>query len=255
MVDDVTGRRLKTTQASLEILRLILEHDGLTIAELDTMVDSSKSSICSHLNTLLETRYVVKNDDTYHVSFRVALLGERARRRYPDEDAVEQVVDRLARATGLEANFTIFEHGRLLMCYGSSGGEESDTAGIRYRSEYHLHNTAAGKAILAELETDEVRSILDYWGMPRESEDTITDRDRLFEALAEVSEREYALVDEEFAPGLVAIGAPVHDREGDIVGGLSVGGPKYQVDSTRLADEYADELLAAVETLESLLES
>ncbi|MCO8268843.1 IclR family transcriptional regulator [Haloferax sp. AB510] len=253
MIENVTGRRLKTTQASLEILSLILEHDGLTLAELDSMVDSSKSSICSHLNTLLESRYLVKHDGIYHVSFRVALLGERARHRYPNDKVVERVVDELARATDQEANFTIFEHGRLLMCYGSSTDEGRDASGVRYRSEYHLHNTAAGKAILAELDRDEVESIIDYWGLPRESEGTITNPDQLFDALDEIATQEYAVVDEEFAPNLIAIGAPVHDGDGRIVGGLSVGGPKYQVDMTRLEREFADELLSAVESLESAL--
>jgi len=253
MIGNVTGRRLKTTEASLEILRLILEHDGLTLNELDGMVDSSKSSICSHLNTLLESRYLVKNDGTYHVSFRVALLGERARHRYPTGEHIEAIIDRLARITEQEANFTIFEHGRLLACYGTSGDENSSEANARYRSEYHLHNTAAGKAILAELDRDEVEAILDHWGLPRESQETITDRNQLFEALETYESQGYAVVDEEFAPGLVAIGAPVHDADGDIIGGVSVGGPKYQNSLTRLEREFAEHLFAAVTDIESAL--
>lgn len=129
----------------------------------------------------------------------------------------------------------------------------TDANGIRYRSEYHLHNTAAGKAILSELDRDEVASIVDHWGLPRESEGTITNADRLFDALDEIATQEYAVVDEEFAPNLIAVGAPVHDGDGRIVGGLSVGGPKYQVDMTRLEREFADELLNAVESLEAAL--
>jgi DNA-binding IclR family transcriptional regulator len=253
MIENVTGRRLKTTETSLEVLRLILEHDGLTLGELDEMVDSSKSSICSHLNTLVDSRYLVKDDGTYRVSFRLALLGERARHRYPTGDEVEAIIDRLARATGQEANFTIFEHGRLLACYGTSRDESEDEISVRYRSEYHLHNTAAGKAILAELGRDEVASILDYWGLPRESEETITDRDRLFDALEAIGSQGYAVVDEEFAPDLVSIGTPVRDPDGAIVGGVSVGGPKYRVSVARLEREFTDDLLTAADELESLL--
>lgn len=253
MIEDVTGRQLKTTRTSLEILRLILEHDGLTLAELDAMVDTSKSSICSHLNTLVDSRYLVKEGGTYRVSFRVALLGERARHRYPTGDDVEAIVDRLARETGQEANFTIFEHGRLLACYGSSGDGGDNETDVRYRSEYHLHNTAAGKAILAELSRDRVDAIVDKWGLPRESDETITDRDRLFDSLDEIGSQGYALVDGEFAPDLVAIGAPVRDADGGIVGGLSVGGPKYRIGVSQLEREFADDLLAAVDSLESLL--
>jgi len=253
MIDDVTGRRLKTTETSLEILRLILERDGLTLDELDGLIDSSKSSICSHLNTLLDGRYLVREGGTYHVSFRVALLGERARHRYPTGEDVRAVIDRLARETRQEANFTVFEHGRLLACYGTSRDETRDRASAQYRSEYHLHNTAAGKAILAELDRDEVEAILDHWGLPRESEETITDRDGLFEALDEIGSQGYAVVDEEFAPDLVSIGAPVHDPDGSVVGGVSVGGPKYQVDVAQLEREFVPDLLAATDELESLL--
>lgn len=233
--------------------RLILEHDGLTLKELDGMVDSSKSSICSHLNTLLESRYLVKEDGVYQISFRVALLGERARHRYPTGGDIEAVIDRLAHTTEQEANFTVFEHGRLLTCYGTSADENASGANARYRSEYHLHNTAAGKAILAELGRDEVEAILDHWGLPRESEETITDRDRLFDMLDEYESQGYAVVDEEFAPGLVAIGAPVHDADGEIVGGVSVGGPKYQNSLTRLEREFVEPLFAAVDEIEAVL--
>ncbi|WP_066416182.1 IclR family transcriptional regulator [Halorubrum aethiopicum] len=253
MIGNVTGRRLKTTETSLEILRLVLERDGLTLDELDGLVDSSKSSICSHLNTLLDGRYLVKEGGTYHVSFRVVLLGERARYRYPTGEDVRAVIDRLANETGREANFTVFEHGRLLACYGTSTDEATDGSNVQYRSEYHLHNTAAGKAILAELDRDEVEAILDHWGLPRESEATITDRDRLFEALDEIGSQGYAVVDEEFAPNLVSIGAPVHDADGGVVGGVSVGGPKYQVGVTQLERECVADLLDATEEIESLL--
>lgn len=255
MSGNTTGRRLKTTQTSLEILKLILEHDGLTLAELDTMISSSKSSICSHLNTLRDSRYVVKDDGTYNVGFRLSLLGERARYRYPNEETVKQAVDQLAQKTGHEANFTIFEHGRLLMFYGTSGDAATNENDIHYRSEYHLHNTAAGKAILAELDRRRIEDILDRWGLPGESEATITSRKQLFDVLEEIETQEYATVDEEFAPGLVAVGAPVHDEDGNIIGGLSVGGPKYQINMTRLDHEFANKLLDTVSLLESLLQS
>jgi Fe2+ or Zn2+ uptake regulation protein len=39
MIENMAGRRLKTTPPSLDILRLFLEHDGLTLPELDELVD------------------------------------------------------------------------------------------------------------------------------------------------------------------------------------------------------------------------
>ncbi|MFA1611769.1 IclR family transcriptional regulator [Halobellus rubicundus] len=253
MISNDSGRRLKTTQTSLEILTLILEHEGLTVAELDRMVSASKSSICSHLNTLRDSRFLIKEGDTYQVGFRLALLGERAKARYPREETVREVVDGLAADTGQEANFTILEHGRLLLFYGSSDDEVSREDSLHYRSEYYLHNTAAGKAILAELDRDRIEAILDRWGLPRESEATIANREQLFDSLEDVGSQDFVVADGEFAPGLVSVGAPVHDHTGDIVGGLSVGGPKFRLNMTRLETDIADELLDAVAALEESL--
>lgn len=246
---ETDGRTLKTTRTSLEILELILAHGGLTLAELDGMIDKPKSSLHSHLNTLVDCRYVVKEGRRYEASFRIALLGDLAGERGRLDPSATEKIDRLAAVTGEEANFTILEHGRLLVVYGASETDvDSDDAS--FRREYHLHNTAAGKALLAELDRDRIESILDEWGMPRETESTITDRERLYACLEDISERGYAIVDEEFAPGLVAVGAVVHGPDGDVVGGLSVGGPKYRIGMDRLHTELADRLLETVASLE-----
>lgn len=255
MIENTGSRTLKTTRTSLRILTLVLEHEGLTLAQLDEMIESPKSSILSHLNTLRDSRYLVKSDGTYRVSFRVALLGETVRSRYPSRERVRTVLEELAERTGEEANFTIFEHGRLLMFHGTSGNAATEEDEADYRSEYYLHNTAAGKAILSEIDSARVDRILEKWGLPRESEATITDREQLFDTLEETAERGYGIVDEEFAPGLVAVGAAVHRDDGTILGGLSVGGPKYRVDRTRIDQELGDQLLDAVQSLESSLQS
>lgn len=250
MLGEQKGRTLKTTQMSLRVLELVIEHDGLTLAELNDMIDKPKSSLYNHLTTLEQCRYLVREEDTYEQSFRLALLGEQVRRGTKIDDVAADVVEALAEQTGEEVNFTVLEHGRLLLVQGASG--RAETKDIDYRTEYYLHNTAAGKAILAEMDRERVERIIDEWGMPRETEATITDRDRLLEELATIAEQGYSVVDEEFAPGLVAVGAPVHD-DGRIIGGLSVGGPKYRLDTARIRQEIADALLDAVDTFEQEL--
>ena len=50
----------------------------------------------------------------------------------------------------------------------------------------------------------------------------------LSKRLAEGRARGYALVDEEFEPGLVAVGAPVRDFRGRIVAAVNVSAPKFR---------------------------
>lgn len=254
MMGDDGGRTLKTTRTSLRILELILEHDGLTLAELDRLVDKPKSSLHSHLHTLLDARYLVRRDGVYAASFRLSLLGDMARHRRLEDALVRETVEELAEETGEEANFAVLEHGRLLMAHGASGHSAADETDTDFRTEYYLHNTAAGKAILADMDPDRVERLLDRWGMPRESEATIRSREQLLESLDEVADRGYGVLDEESAPGLVAVGVSVR-RDERIVGGLSVGGPKYRIDAKRLHDELAEVLTEKAATLESELRS
>jgi len=48
--------------------------------------------------------------------------------------------------------------------------------------------------------------ILDKWGLPRETDATITTRPALFEVLETTEARGYGVVDEEFTEGLIAAG-------------------------------------------------
>jgi DNA-binding IclR family transcriptional regulator len=255
MATDGPGRTLKTTRTSLRILELVAERGGVTLAELDGLRDESKSTLHAHLATLHRCRYLVREGDTYRVSRQPYLLGERAKGRDGLDAHARETVDRLADATDQEANFTVFEHGRLVMIYGALGRSPGPTKRIDFRREYYCHNTAAGKAILAELPEDRVDRIVEEWGLPEETDATITTRGALDEALAAAADRGYGVVDEEFATGLVAVGAAVHGPDGRIVGGLSVGGPKYRIDDRRLHGTIADRLREAVEEFEAELES
>ncbi|MFB6297980.1 MAG: IclR family transcriptional regulator [Salinirussus sp.] len=253
MLDDNTGRTLKTTRTSVRVLELVREHEGLTLSELDALVDKPKSSLHAHLKTLKKCRFLVEREGTYRVGLRPFVIGEDARQRRPAFDAAERMVDRLAGATGEEANFTAVEHGRLVMIHAALAQSAGGAVSLDFRKEFYMHNTAAGKAILSELSRSRVERVLDEWGLPAETDATISTREELFAALEETAERGYGLVLEEFAEGLVAVGTSIRGREGRIVGGLSVGGPTYRIDSDRLHEELAPELLSVAEAFESEL--
>ena len=49
--------------------------------------------------------------------------------------------------------------------------------------------------------------------------------------IAAARERGYAVADEDFEPGLVAVAAPVRDFRGRIAAALNVSAPKFRLDS------------------------
>lgn len=196
MVSSTTGRTLKTTRTSLRILDLVREHDGLRLAELNELLDKPKSSLHAHLRTLEQCRFLVETDGVYRVALHQYVLGEHARQRHPASGPAEKQVARLAETTGEEANFTVAEHGRLVMIHAALADSSGGTRMLDFRWEFFMHNTAAGKAILSELPDERVDAIVDRWGLPSETEATIDTRDELDAALEQTADRGYGVVEE-----------------------------------------------------------
>ncbi|MEA5406116.1 IclR family transcriptional regulator C-terminal domain-containing protein [Haloarculaceae archaeon H-GB2-1] len=157
----------------------------------------------------------------------------------------------MADETGLEVDFCIEEMGREFSLYSEVG--TLGRADLQVGSVFYLHNNATGKAILAEYSRDRVEEILDRWGMPVETENTVTTREQLFEELETVREQGYATNDQELMAGYSAICMSCLYPDGDVFGALSIGGPTYRIEAER--DELIERLSAAVEALEDEIAS
>ncbi len=94
---------------------------------------------------------------------------------------------------------------------------------------------ANGKALLAFQPAAEIERILAR-PLPRITDRTITDPQRMRTELALVRERGYALAISEIEEGLHAVAAPVRDASGAVIAAISISGPAYRVSLDRLAD-------------------
>ncbi|MCX2730305.1 IclR family transcriptional regulator [Saccharopolyspora sp. NFXS83] len=89
-----------------------------------------------------------------------------------------------------------------------------------------LHCTAIGKAILAHLPGEERAGLLR--GLPAPTERTLTDPAALEQELAQVRANGYALDDEENERTIRCMAAPLLDRDGRPVGGVSISTITFQ---------------------------
>jgi DNA-binding IclR family transcriptional regulator len=102
-------------------------------------------------------------------------------------------------------------------------------------SRWPLHATSTGLAILAftpeaernQLLTPPLTAVTGY---------TITDPAHLCRELEAICRRGYAVADEGLEVGLVAIGAPLYNHDGEIPAAISVAGPKVRLTPPRVAE-------------------
>ena len=99
------------------------------------------------------------------------------------------------------------------------------------------------------MDEDEIRRIIDLYGLPAATEETITSEEELFEQLDRIREQGYLVSRSESTPGVRAIGAPVVPKE-SVIGACAIAGPAHRMDGDRLSEELPDILLSIVNELE-----
>lgn len=247
-----TGRTLETTKLSLELLERIVELDGASLTELTEVTDLAKSTVYNHLTTLSEHGYVVNESNQYYLGVKFCHLGQYVKNQKSIYRLAEDAVSRLADEAELDADFAVEEHGRIVSLYGDLTADTTSHFLTDGRS-FYVHNTASGRAIIAEYSDEHVHTIIDRWGLPQETEQSTTTREELFAELATVRERGYAISHEESIPGLWSISMAATEPPGDVCGALSLSCPIYLVDH-RMESTLVEILQRHVERFEEEIE-
>lgn len=247
--DALDGGTLKAADTMFAVVEAVRELDGARVTEVAEETGLAKSTVHRHLKSLEKHQFVIKEGDTYQIGLRFLNYGEYARARRNVYQLARPLVDDLAAQTDERALFMVEEHGHAVYLYRGVGSHavQTDSRTGTYR---YLHTIAGGKAILAHLPDERVEEILDRWGLPAKTENTITDRDTLFEELADIRERDVAFNDEETIEGLRAIAVPVVGSNGTVYGALSVSGPTHRIRGDWFEEEIPNLLLGTANELE-----
>lgn len=246
-------RTIKTAERVFDILEFIREMDGATVSEVAAEFDIAVSTAHQYLKTIELREFVVKQDEKYYVALRFLDYGVAARARRRAHPLAEEKAKELADETRERAQFVVKEHGYGVVLYTAIGDRAVQT-NITLGAHVHLHATAAGKAILVHLPEEQVLEILDKHGLPRVTENTITERDELLAELDEIRNTGIAYNNQEDTKGLRAVGVPVKDPDDDVFGALSVSGPTHRLKGDVLTDEIPDLLLGMANELELKVE-
>lgn len=232
-------RTVKAVETACDIIDFLQENDGAGVTELSNELDVSKSAIHTHLGTLRKKQYVTKEGTNYRASLKFLDLGEYVKNRIPIYDVVQNEIEKLAEEQDLRAQFVVEEHG-VNVCVCIARGARAVVPATRVGERSYLHCTAAGKAILAFTPAERIERILDQRGLPKRTNNTITDRDELYAELEDVRERRVAFNDEEKLQGLRAVGVPICGSDGEIHGAVSVSGTTSKLEAARFTEELPD---------------
>ena len=245
MSDDIP---VKATRVSFDVVEALQHLDGAGVSAVAKHLDLPKSTVHDHLRTLEMLDLVVNQNGTYTPGARFLEFGGYARKRMKIFEVAKPEVEKLAQQTGEHANLMVPEHGWGIFLYKAEGADavQLDT----YNGHrVHLQTTALGKTILAHMPRERVREILDRHGLPRITERTVTDEDELLSQLETIREQGFARDFEERVLGMHCVAAPVLGED-EILGAVSVSGPKSRMQGTRFEEEIPEQVVRTANVVE-----
>ncbi|MDD9978587.1 MAG: IclR family transcriptional regulator [Boseongicola sp.] len=96
-------------------------------------------------------------------------------------------------------------------------------------SNVPFHCTASGKTFMASLPPKARKSFVNGLNLTRHTQHTHVTTESLLGDLAKVAKRGFALDEEEFIDGMIAIAVPVYDPQGQFAAALAFHGPTQRI--------------------------
>lgn len=249
MASESQHRPVETVETAFDIVDVLKRNDGAGITDIADELDLAKSTVHRHVKTLESRGLLVREGDVYRISTWFLDYGIHVRNRHRLYDVARPKVDELAAETNEKVWCVIEEHGMGVHIYGAEGRHSVKTH-ARIGQRTYLHQFAAGKAILAHLPDDRIESILEDYGLAAQTDQTITERDALYDQLATIRDRGYAFNREESVIGVHAVGAPIRNESGTAIGAISVAGPANRLRGDLMTEELPNLLLGATNEVE-----
>jgi DNA-binding IclR family transcriptional regulator len=201
---------------------------GVGVVRLARLVGVDKSQASRSLKILAEYGLVERDAETRAYRLGGRLLALAARAGEPRlVAAAPRVLADLVERLGESAHLTVLAGPEVLTLQSHAPAHAVQAAGWVGRT-VPAHCTSAGRALLLDRDRDELAALLGRSEFPPLGPNAARDVGELHARIVEARERGYAVADEEFERGLVAVAAPVRSFEGRIVAALDVSGPKFR---------------------------
>jgi len=246
-----TLHTVESVERAFKIIDALRERGGAGVTELSDYLDMSKSGIHKQLTTLVQTGYVVKNDDEYRLGYKFIYDGEHVKRSSSFYNVGAPQVEELARrcedftylaAVGRDAIYSVH----------TARVENSTATNVQVGDRISPYSSAAGKAVVS-VAADEQKEQLFEEEMTQNTPFTTTDRSDVEAELESARKRGVAFEDEENVRGMRGVASPVTSADDEVLGAVAVSGPLSLLEDDRFENDLPELVQQATNIIEMKL--
>jgi DNA-binding IclR family transcriptional regulator len=227
--------RLSSVANAIRLTKAFSEQEyEMGISALAARLGLAKSTVHRLATTLVEYDILEQNRETgkYRLGLALFELGALVRRKMDAASESRGQMHALVESTGETVQLAVLDHLSVLYIRIRESRQAvrmSSSPGSRAPA----HCTSVGKVLLAHQPLEIVKQVVDN-GLTRYTENTITSPERLFDELASIRTRGYAIDDEEIEVGLRCVAAPIRDHTGQVTAAISVAAPVQRMTKRNL---------------------
>lgn len=236
---------------ALKLVELVVSGpaEGMTLAEIAKSAGGSKSAVLATLRTLVDFGYLrcVEVGPRYLSGMMLIRLGDLAAAHDPLIAVARPILTQLSEKSGLTIRVARNDDGFPIFL------DRVDGPGfVRFHTPLGVrelpHVSSAGKAILAQLSSDQIKAVAKECGLVSRTKKSITSLTELKKEIEKIRHDGFATDDEEDAQGIFCVGAAFFDHFGKCLGAISATGVKTDLSEEQVAKlgklviKYADQL-------------
>lgn len=221
---------LQTIQAAGRVLDLFtVEAPEHGVTDVARQLAMPKSRVHSLLTTLAEIGLLRRTPGgRYRVGWRVLTLGRVLNETSELHRHALAVMRELSRRSGETVHLAALEGDSVVYLERLEGTRAVRIAVSGVGSMLPAHCSGVGKTLLAHRPAEEVEQLVERVGLPRFTENTITDGADLFAELEAIRARGWGHDREEAVPEVCCVAAPILDPTGRALAAMSIAVPVHR---------------------------
>lgn len=232
MAQKAAKSSIQVIERMMSLLDALARHvTPVNLKQLATETRLHPSTTHRILSVMVDNRLVDRIEPgTYRLGIRLLELGSLVKSRISVRQEALPHMQQLHQELGETVNLSVRHDDEVVYIERTSGNSSMMRVVHIIGARAPLHITAVGKLFLAEDGPDQCAEYAQRTGLPRYTDNTLTDPDSLARELEKIRRQGYALDDEEAEKGVSCIGAGIFNDEGRLVAGLSVSAPSDRLD-------------------------
>lgn len=228
---EVTGPRSLTRVLGL-FDALAKKPDGLTLAELNTVLESPKSSLLNLLRPLVAEGYLMHSHGFYRLGPTAFRMAANIMSVWNFSKLMRPYLEELASRSKESVYIGVLDREAQVITYVDAiDSGHSIRYAITVGANRPLYCTAAGRLLLAFADAEFQENYIRNVKLVRMTEHTLTDRKELRRKLEEIRRTGQSTSVSEMFEGSAALAAPIYGSEGKVIASIAVGAPAGRFES------------------------